>query len=319
MDINEIKSQMKKKSKSKKEQKITPGMFLSTGSTLVNLACTNRPEGGFVKGNYFFFVGDSASGKTWLSLTCFAEANINSHFDDYRFIYDNGEARSKLIDLERYFGAQTTERIEPPCWEGDKESASETVQEFYYNLKAALEEDQPCIYVLDSENSLTSQGEKKKGDEARKAFEQGKETAGSYGDGKAKVHSEQLRQMMRPLEDTGSILVMISQTRDNINPMSFETKTRSGGRALRFYAALEMWTAVKSKIYKTVKGTKRQIGINVEVRIKKNSITGRERSVVIPIYNGHGIDDVGSCVDYLLTEKHWSKSGQKIADRKSVV
>ena len=52
-----------------------------------------------------------------------------------------------------------------------------------------------------------------------------------------------------------------------------------------------------------------QQGVVVKVRIRKNRFTGRDRQAEIPIYHSHGIDDVGSCVDYLIDEKAWSKSG----------
>jgi len=74
-----------------KKEVLTAKDYLSTGSTLLNLACTGFPERGFIKGHYYFIVGDSTSGKTWLSLTCLAEASINPNFKNYRFIYDNAE------------------------------------------------------------------------------------------------------------------------------------------------------------------------------------------------------------------------------------
>jgi len=82
MKTNDVKKALRRK---KKREKLS---FLSTGSTLLNLACTGKPYYGFAKGHYYFIVGDSVSGKTFLSLTCLAEASINPNFDNYRFIYD---------------------------------------------------------------------------------------------------------------------------------------------------------------------------------------------------------------------------------------
>jgi len=76
---------------------------------LLNLACTGNPNGGFFKGHYFQIVGDSTSGKTFLSLTCLAEANINKHFEDYRFIFDDGEGGA-LMDLTKFFGAGVADK-----------------------------------------------------------------------------------------------------------------------------------------------------------------------------------------------------------------
>lgn len=281
--------------------------LLGTGSTLLNLACSGKPYGGWPKGKYIFLVGDSTSGKTWLSLTCFAEAAGHQAFKDYRFIYDNGEDGA-LMDMERYFGKRAASRIEPPATDKEGEAIhSETVEDFYFHLDDALADNRPFIYVLDSQDALDSKYAQKKFKERKKAKAKSEEAAGSYGDGKAKYHSEHLRRVVSKLRETGSILVIVSQTRDNLG-MGFETKTRSGGKSLRFYATLECWSSVRKKIKKAVNGHPRQIGIQVLVKTKKNRLTGREVEVEFPIYFSHGIDDIGGCIDFLVSEKHWTES-----------
>lgn len=288
---------------------LTANDFLSTGSTMLNLACTGHPDRGFAKGHYYFLVGDSISGKTWLSLTCLAEASINPNFKKHRFIYDNSEDGA-LMNIEKFFGKAVAQRIEPPRWNKfTGGSYSDTVEDFYFNVDDAIKQGHPFIYILDSMDSLSSESEADKFDKTKKAHREGKETSGSYGDGKAKVNSAMIRRVIgKPLRKTGSILIVINQTRDKINALPFESKkTRSGGRALKFYACLEMWSSVAKKITKTVRGKKMQLGINSKVIVKKNRITGKERSVTIPIYHSVGIDDIGSCIDYLLEWKHWRK------------
>lgn len=289
---------------------IQPSDHLSTGSTLLNMACTGNPFHGFSKGHYFFLVGDSISGKTFLSLTCLAEASQNPHFDHYRFIYDNGEDGA-LMDIEKFFGKKLAKRLEPPSEEDGEPSYSLTVEDFYFHVDDAVQEGQPFIYVLDSMDSLTSRQEGEKFEEVKEAVRKGRQVSGSYGDGKAKINSANLRRVLGGLRSTGSILLVLNQTRDNLG-FGFEKKTRSGGHALRFYACIEIWSSVHSKITKTVRGKKRQLGIYSKVQIKKNRITGRERTVTIPIYHSYGIDDIGSCIDYLVEEGYWKGKGSKI-------
>lgn len=285
--------------------------YLSTGSTLLNLACSGKAKGGFIKGNYYFFVGDSSSGKTFLSLTCLAEASKNKGFQDYRFIYDNAEGGA-LMDIKRFFGSKVAEKMELPSTNSEGEpEASSTIEEFYYNVDDAINEGTPFIYILDSMDSLSSKDEATKFAEHKDAHEKGKVAPGSYGDGKAKKNSAGIRRLLAPLRKSGSILIIINQTRDNLG-FGFETKTRSGGRALKFYSCLEMWSSVKGKIKRTVKGKPRQMGIKALVQVKKNRITGREREVIIPIYHSFGIDDIGSCVDFMLDEGDWKQKAQSI-------
>lgn len=285
--------------------------FVGTGSTLLNLACSGRAFGGFAKGHYYLFVGDSSSGKTFDCLTCFAEAANNPAFDNYRLIYDDVE-HGALMDFEKFFGSKTAKRVEPPTLDdkGQPEYSS-TAEEFYYHLDDVLKEGKPFIYVLDSENALSSGSEESKFAEQKEAHDKGKEAAGSYGDGKAKTHSQNLRRICAALRDTKSILIIISQTRDKLG-FGFEKKTRSGGRALKFYATLEMWTSVEGKIKKTVAGKPRTIGVNTLVQVKKNRFTGKDRTISIDIYHSIGIDDIGANIDYLVEEKYWSATKGKI-------
>lgn len=287
---------------------------LSTGSTLLNLACTDNPYIGFVKGKYYLLVGDSTSGKTFLAMTCFAEACISNPFKRYRLIYDNSED-GMLMDVERLFGKAVARRLEPP--RKDKKGRpiySYTVEDFYYHLDDAVEKGVPFIYVLDSMDGLTSEQEVDKFAK-HKAVARGRgrkgDDAGSYGAEKAKMNSEGLRKMMGKLRDTGSILIILSQTRDNIG-FGFEKQSRSGGRALRFYATVEVWSKVTGQIRKVVKGKARPIGVHVGLKLKKNRITGKTPSVETDIYPSYGIDDIGTCVDYLVDEGWWMKRKQSI-------
>lgn len=288
---------------------------VSTGTTLLNLSCTDRPRLGFIKGKYYYLVGDSASGKTWLSLSCFAEATLNEHFSDYRLIFDDVEDGA-LMDMEFYFGKEVAKRIEPPSrTKTGTAQFSSTIEDFYYHIEDLILAGKPFIYVLDSQDALNSKAAEKKFKKQKKAQEKGEEEKGSYGADKAKYHSERLRHVIAGLRKTGSILIIIGQTRDNVgNPMSFEKRTRSGGKALRFYATLEIWTSILRKIQRKVRGISRTVGVNVLAEIKKNRISGKigkDRAVTIPIYYDLGIDDVGSCVDYLIQWRHWKKVRKK--------
>lgn len=248
------------------------------------------------------------SGKTFLSLSCFAEACQNPNFKEYRLIFDDVEGGA-LMDIEGYFGKEVARRLEPPNGDRKEPEHSTTVESFYDHLNDRLDEGKPLIYVLDSQDGLTSDFSEEKYLAQKVAREEGKESKGSYGDGKAKYHSEHLRLCLSKIRKTNSILIIIGQTRDNLG-FGFAEKTRSGGRALRFYANLEIWSSVVGQLTRTVRGKKRVVGSKVQLEVKKNRVSGkigRDRSVIVPIYYGLGIDDVGSCVDFLVREKHWKK------------
>lgn len=305
---DDLKNQLIKKSK--KDEPIRKEDLLSSGSAMVNLACTGRTIGAFVKGHYYLLVGDSDSGKTWLTLGTLAEACANPNFDDYDLVYNNAE-QGVLMDIKRFFGAKLAARLQFT-------KQMETVDEMYFDLDdrfKAIEKGtgKPFIYILDSENALTSLKDLAKFEKTKKAVRKKAESggdekiAGSFGDGKAAIHSSNLRKVCSRAHKHKCIIIFISQSRDNLDPMSMEKQRQTGGRALKFYATLQIWTSKKGTLKTRAKGKDRQQGILSQIRIKKNRIVGRDRKVVIPIYHSFGIDDVGSCVDYLLDEKHWKK------------
>lgn len=311
-ETDEIKAALKRPPAIKK---VTSADLLHTGSTMLNLAATGKPNGGWVKGTYTLFVGDSSSGKTWFCIAALAEACRNPEFDDYELIYDNVE-RGALMDMRRFFGKRAAQRIIAPRYDGDAAVFSEKIEDFYDNLHDHIESEVPFIYILDSMDALDSEAGEEKYLEQKTAREKGKDSAGSFGDGKAKVNSQNIRRMVSRLARNGSILIVINQTRDNLKPGSFDPKTRSGGKALTFYATYEMWSSIKSHIYKTVRGKKRELGIVSLVKVKKSRSTGRMRTAEVPIYHSHGIDDVGACIAYLIDEGHWSatKTGKVVAE-----
>lgn len=146
---------------------------LSTGSTLLNLAITGHRGAGFLPGHIYLLVGDSSSGKTWLSLTCMAEAARRKDFDNHRFIFDNAEDGA-LMDIERYFGRKVADRLEPPRVVDGEARYSETVEDFYDNLDDAAMNGRPFIYVLDSMDTLQSVTETQEYEEQKEARRSGK-------------------------------------------------------------------------------------------------------------------------------------------------
>lgn len=303
----------KLKAKEKKPVAITEDMLLSTGSTTLNCACTGNPKGGLVKGHYYLVVGTSASGKTVMVLSMLAEAAQNVNFDNYELIYDPIEGGA-LFNMRTFFGRKLARRLTTPA-----RGVSETVEDVYFNIDDAYlnweKTGRPFIYIVDSMDGLTTKDDESHFQKTKTAKRAGTEAKGSYGATKAKFNSTSLRRLMTPLKKSGSILVIICQTRASFS--MFASETRSGGHSLKFYATLEIWLKRFKRLTKTFRGQKVPIGNISKMQVKKNRVKGKDRSVLVPIYDqfkggGGGIDDVGACVDYLVKWKHWKKAGGKI-------
>lgn len=282
--------------------------LVASPSSVVNCAASDSVNGAFATGRMVNVIGDSSSGKTFFCLGVLAEACISNLFKDYRLIFDDVE-NANGFDIGYLFGNSLADRIEAPKVDKDNlPLPSETVEDFHFNVLNAIENPKPFIYILDSFDALDADQDREKVEEMREAAEKGKKAKGSYGMSKPKKASELLRSICGPLSKTKSILIIISQTRDDINPMTFTKKTRSGGKALKFYATHEIWLAMAGKI----KSKERVIGNRVKAKISKNKLTGKEREVEFTIYYDLGVDDLRSSIDFLVKEKVWKKSGQMI-------
>jgi RecA/RadA recombinase len=286
----------------KKKKPATPHM-LSSGSSLLNLAVSGSVKGAYAVGHYYLIIGDSGSGKTFLTWTTFAEACLDPFFDDHLLVHDDIEAGS-MMDVAKYFGKKAKRRVQPP-----PHGVSAHVMDFYYNLDTLLSGDRPFIYVCDSVDGLGSEDADKKFLTNKNARMKGAKAEGSYGGGQPKAHSENLRRVVRRLQKTKSILLVLNQTRVNLATMSFDKKTTSGGKALTFFAAASIWTSVIKTIAKTVRGRKMPVGIVAQMKTKKNRLQGKSRSVEVPILTEMGIDNVGSIVDWLVEWGFIKKSG----------
>lgn len=299
-DIDAVRNGLKLKSNGpitfKKED------LLSSGSTLLNIACSGRVDGAFAKGHQYLFVGDSDSGKTFLTLTCIAEAAKNPEFEDYDFIY-NGTENGALMNKAKFFGKKMAKRL--------IELASPDIEHLYYDLDDRVKTGTPFIYIVDSMDALDSKQSAKKFHKQKLAYRSGREEAGEYGDGKAKINSQNLRRIVSKLKKTGSILILIAQSRDTFQMGYGDNRTRAGGRALKFYCALEMWSSVVKHLTTKVQGKDREQGIVSLIKVRKNRINGRNRNVRVRLYHSFGIDDLGSCIDYLILERHWKGSLKK--------
>ena len=262
---------------------IDRSMLIPTGSTLLNLALSDDPYGGFALGTINNIVGDSAAGKTFLFWTMLAEMTYDERFNEHELIYDEPEA-AFAFNTSKLFGQEVEDRVK-------LDTVSDSVEDWHDNVFTKVKENVPFIYGLDSLDAISSEEEIER--DVRK---------GTFGAAKPKLIGEILRKIVQGVKGQRSAVFVISQTRDAIGVMFGDKKTRSGGKALKFFSSHELWMAVKAHI----KRKERDVGVHVRVKISKNKITGKLRIVEFPIYYDYGVDDITSCINFLVEEGHWT-------------
>lgn len=291
----------------RKVKEIDSERLVPSGSTLLNLACSDTAYGAYELGKIVTLPGTSSAGKTLLMLTTYAEANKITRLDGHKFVYDDVEAALEF-DMGYLFGEETENRMEEP-----PQGPSDTIQHFKSNILDLSKDGTPFIYCLDSFDALSSDEELEK--EMRKALamakseEAARKISGSYGTEKAKIAGQVLRMIKQELKRTNSLLIMIQQVRQNLNAGPFGQKYQTaGGEAPFFYSTHQVWL---SRI-ESLKKQGRKIGSTVKADVRKNKLTGKLRDVSFDVFYDYGIDDIGSQIDFLLDEKFWIKKGHSI-------
>lgn len=299
-----LKSQITKSINKKDKKRKT--IWIPSGSVMFNIRCSGRYDGAYKGGSMANIIGDSSSGKSIKVLSGLAWVSIMPKFDHYRLIYDDAEFADSF-DHKKLFGKKLANRLEAPTKTGEM---STTIENFYDYVMDACDLGIPFIYVLDSFDAIDSDVEiekELKNREHRKSGELSK-IKGTFGATKQKKASQLFRHIVSRLKETDSLLIIISQTRDNLKAMSFVKEYRSGGRALKFYASIEAWLTHIGAIPKTINKIKYSIGVETRAKITKNKYTGKKSECDFPIYPDYGIDDVTSCINFLVKVKHWKKT-----------
>lgn len=167
-----------------------------------------------------------------------------------------------------------------------------TVESWFEHLEKTLETMlktlDPCLYIVDSLDALSDRAEKDR--EIDK---------GTFGANKPKVIGQLFRRTVKDIERSRIHLMIISQIRDNIGVSFGETKTRTGGRAMDFYASQILWLAQLKRLDRTIRKQKRVYGIQVKAQCKKNKIGLPFREAEFPILFGYGMDEAEALLTWL--------------------
>lgn len=264
-----------------------------TGCKLLDLVVGgDKNTYGFPAGKFINIVGDKSAGKTFLSNEIIAYAYHNFDKEKFRWVYDDCES-GYSFDSQTMYGFDIL---------GQSPIRSLTVEEAFCNIcdfADKLEDDQFGIYVLDSLDALTSNEQDERAEERLKAFHNSKTfDKGSYGMGKQKYLSQEFfPQLCSKIQDKNILVVIISQVRDNVDMFSFEKYTRSGGKALDFYAHTVVWLATCKKIEKM--GL--PVGVVVKAKTTKSKTPRPFRECFISFLYDYGLDAISSGLDYLFS------------------
>lgn len=248
--------------------------FIATGCTTLDLALS----GGWAANRVANIVGDKSTGKTLLCIEAMANFAIK---------YDKGRIRYR--EAESAFDTQYAAALGMPVDRVDFGDPIDTVEDLFEDLQKVIEKAKhPELYIVDSLDALSDRAE------LERPMDQG-----TYGAQKAKNLSQLFRRLIRKTATSKVTLIIVSQVRSKIGISFGRDTTRSGGRALDFYATQVLYLAKKKTLVKTVQNSKRPTGIRLIGKVDKNKIGLPGREAEFNIKFGYGIDDDDACFSYL--------------------
>lgn len=260
--------------------------FVQTGCSLLDEVL----GGGWVLGRVANVVGDKAVGKTLLAIE--AAANFHMAYPKGRIYY---------AEAESAFDVEYAQCVGLPKTKVRFREGIDTVEDWYEDLVKVIDrlKGRPGMYILDSLDALSDRAEM-----ARDISE------GTYGANKPKQMSQLFRRLTRKIARANLLVMVISQTRDRIDPRAFGRKySRSGGKALDFYASQVLYLGYLHMNKKTIQGVNRTIGIHIGARTDKNKVGWPYRDCEFDIRFGYGIDDIQASVDWLREVKRLDAIG----------
>jgi recombination protein RecA len=258
--------------------------FISSGAVTLDCAL----GGGWPLTRIANIIGDESTGKTLLAIEAMRNCldrwkKAEAFYRESESAWDDpyAEALGLPVDKVRF--------VDP-----DKFI---TVEDFFEDLQYAVDicrrKEVPGIYVCDSLDGLSAKEEL-----AMKFGE------ASYGTDKAKQMGKLLKQCKLEVAKARMCLVIVSQTRDKIGALAFQKKkTRSGGKALDFYASQCLWLShletLNREFTRNGKKIKRPEGIRIKAKCEKNKIALPYQTAEFTIRFGQGIDSLDSSLEWL--------------------
>ncbi len=271
--------------------------FFSSGCSLFDCVL----GGGWVRKRIINVVGDPSAGKTLLGIE--AMANYATTYEDDEVHYREAEAA-----FDKPYAASIGMPLDRVDF-GNEDDPLQTVEDLFDDLMDVRAKKVDALYIVDSLDALGDQAEQKRTN---------REEKGTYGTGKAKKLSEMFRRENKRLAEYLTI-IFISQVRDKIGVTFGQKKSRSGGRALDFYASQVVWLAHLGRLSKTRKKVKRAYGVRIRAKCTKNKVGLPLRECDFPIHFAYGIQDVVAGVEWLISVNRWDELFESKKDAESFI
>lgn len=263
--------------------------FISTGATMLDIAVSNRPNGGIAVGRITELTGLEGSGKSLVGAQIIANTQKRggvSVLIDTETAVNPEFFKAVGIDMNKlvYVHLSTVEDI------------FDAITNIIEKVRTGNDKAKLVTIIVDSVAGASTKKEME--------ADFGKD---GYATDKAIIISKAMRKITGLLGRERIALVFTNQLRQKMNAPAFSDPwTTSGGKAIAFHSSTRIRLSLIGKIQD---GNKNVVGVNVKAVVVKNRIGPPHRVAQFAIYFDRGIDDYGSWLDVLKENNFIKQAG----------
>ena len=265
--------------------------WVSTGSTVLDLAISNRPDGGLPVSKIVEITGLEQSGKSLLASHVIA----NTQKKDGIAVYIDTESSLNAQFLEA-IGVDVEKMVYLPL------ETVEDIMEAIEDVILKVREKDPnklVTIVVDSVAAATTKIE------SAADFEKD-----GYATQKAIILSKAMRKITNLIGKEKILLVFTNQLRQKMGAMPFADQyTTSGGKALQFHASVRLRLKQVGKLKEKLNGVDEVVGSEVEAIVVKNRMGPPNRKIRYNVFYRSGIDNYGGWLKLMKNYKVCKQSG----------
>tara|TARA_R110000803_G_scaffold42850_4_gene91632 strand:+ start:6035 stop:7174 length:1140 start_codon:yes stop_codon:yes gene_type:complete len=264
--------------------------WVGSGSSMLDLAIANRPDGGFPVGRITEITGLEASGKSLLA----AHALANTQKAGGMAVYidtENAVSREFLeaigIDLEKmlYVPLETIEDI------------FEAIENIVESIRKS-NKDKLVTIVVDSIMGASTKIE------MAKEFDKD-----GYATSKSIILSKAMRKVTNMLGRNKICLIFTNQLRTRLGVAFGDPYTTSGGKAIPFHSSVRLRLKSVGQIKVKKDGVDQTIGIKTRCQVVKNRMGPPLKTIDYDIYFESGVDDFGGWLNVMKQFKLVATAG----------
>jgi len=256
--------------------------WVGSGSSMLDLAISNRPKGGFPVGRITEITGLEASGKSLLA----AHALANTQEKDGLAVYIDTENAVSREFLEA-IGLDLEKMLYVPL--DNIEDIFEAIESIIESVRKS-NKDRLVTIVVDSVMGASTKIEQ--------AADYDKD---GWATSKAIILSKGMRKITNMIGREKICLIFTNQLRSRLGIAFGDPWTTSGGKAIPFHASVRLRLKSMGQIKVKKDGVDQVIGIKTRCQVVKNRLGPPLKSIDYDIYFESGIDNYGGWLNVMKT------------------